>query len=459
MLAPLLAAACAAALLHAAAAVHRISWQDVADVAPVLEAQGISSHRFDAYLERLRDANRRRVREGDLDHLVFYVLQSRRFTSLPAIEPALSAKALVEALDEPRRGAFLKGESAPSPPIVPHPVGARIGAFLRALDSPGGDARLAYFRSLVRAATPPGPARRTAIEAEYVRAMRFLYEKEFAARRPNASPDAAAALYRSRGLSTDTAVEAGFLVYQGLGIVKALDPAARIRRVLIVGPGLSLAPRTALMDDGPPESYQPWSVIDALLGLGLSDAGDLEVIAADINPRVVAHLRRAASSPPMLTLATELGESDTLSLTKEFRDYFGSLGGAVGGTSVQPQAGGRLRKTVAIRAGIARVLRAETLDVTTERFDEPRFDLIVATNVLPYFDDVPLTLAMSNISAMLAPGGTFLHNEARPLMNGLTAAVGLPLRQSRHAVIAAVRGAPAPLGDSVWVHRKAPPQS
>ena len=35
---------------------------------------------------------------------------------------------------------------------------------------------------------------------------------------------AVAGLYRSRGLSTDTAVEAGFLVATGLGILKALEP-------------------------------------------------------------------------------------------------------------------------------------------------------------------------------------------------------------------------------------------
>ena len=56
---------------------------------------------------------------------------------------------------------------------------------------------------------------------------------------------------------------------------------------------------------------------------------------------------------------------------------------------------------------------------------------------------------------MLAPGGMFLHNEGRPVMGTVTDAVGLPFEQSRHVVIATVRGAPAPLFDSVWLHRKA----
>ena len=62
---------------------------------------------------------------------------------------------------------------------------------------------------------------------------------------------------------------------------------------------------------------------------------------------------------------------------------------------------------------------------------------------------------MSNVSRMLVPGGVFLHNEARPLMQALTAAAGMPVEQSRHAIIATVKGAPAPLFDSVWLHRKA----
>ena len=122
----------------------------------------------------------------------------------------------------------------------------------------------------------PSPRPRNAKAAlvdEYLRVMRFVYEKEFVAQRAPRPADAVADLYRSRGLSTDTAVEAGYLVSIGLGIVKALEPDRRIRRVLIVGPGLDLAPRTGMLEAGPPESYQPWAVIDALVASGLSRLG------------------------------------------------------------------------------------------------------------------------------------------------------------------------------------------
>ncbi len=99
------------------------------------------------------------------------------------------------------------------------------------------------------------------------------------------------------------------------------------------------------------------------------------------------------------------------------------------------------------------MVTAEQLDVVTQRLQGATFDLVIATNILPYFDDVELALAMSNISAMLSPGGILLHNEPRPALREIGSAVGLPLEQSRQATIARVAGAP-PLADTIWLHRR-----
>ena len=419
--------------------VRTISWEDTGPLRPRVAAAGLTAHTFPSDIERIQQENARRVREGDLDHLVFFLLQSTQFTALPPIEPAISAKALVEAADSQMAAA----------------VRARTTALIRALASPSRDPRLSYFRELVTVTFPVANDREAALQREYARVMKFVYDKEFVAQR--AGPDAVASLYRARGLSTDTAVEAGYVVYLGLGVAKALRPDHRIRRVLIIGPGLDLAPRTGLLETGPPESYQPWAVMDALIGLGLSRADDLEVVGADINTRVVQHLRRARAAPPALTLVSGIQESATMSMSADYRDYFASLGRAIGTPrgSVGRDASGHLRKTVAVGTPAARALTAETLDIVTQSLAGPAFDLIVATNILPYFDDTALLLAMTNVSRMLAPGGVFLHNEARPLLHEVTAALGMPAEQSRHAIIASIKGAPAPLFDSVWVHRKA----
>jgi hypothetical protein len=122
------------------------------------------------------------------------------------------------------------------------------------------------------------------------------------------------------------------------------------------------------------------------------------------------------------------------------------------GTSSTANPAGHLSKTVRVDPAVARVLHAESLDIVAERLPPPAFDLVIATNVLPYFDDVELALALANVTSMLAPGGLFLHNENRPAMEELTASVGLRLEQARHAIIANVRGGP-PLADSVFLHR------
>jgi len=443
----------------ASSRVASIGWNDLAPLRNQLAAAGQTEQTFPGYVARLRQTHAERVRTGDLDHLVFYMLQSTSFTSLPPIEPALSAKALVDGLREPERTAFLEGRHVPAD-ISPD-VRARIAALLPKLQAPGTDPRRRYFGELVAAIEPGAKDHSALLRREYARAMRFVYEKEFVAQRAAAPAQAVADLYRSRGLSTDTAVEAGYLVSIGLGVVKSLEPNRPVRRVLIVGPGLDLAPRTSLLEVGPPESYQPWAVIDALVTLGLSRLDALQVVAADINPRVVSHLRRARDNPPTLQLISEIKDDDTVSLSNEFRTYFDELGRGIATPAAPPVAmapvGGHLRRNVAVGEPAARTLQVQQLDIVVDRLigDDAAFDLVIATNILPYFDDVELAMAVSNIASMLAPGGVFLHNEARPALAGIAKAAGLPAEQSRHAVIATVRAAKAPLFDSVWVHRKA----
>ncbi len=414
-----------------------ITWQDVAPLHKRLEAGGITAVTFASYVDRVRQDNARRVREGDLDHLIFYALQSTHFTKLPPIEPAVSAKTLVDSGNR-----------------IPSNVQPRIRELLKAIESPSGDPRLTYFRALVHSTFPIENERQRALLAEYRRVMKFVYEKEFVAQRRGA--DAVADLYRARGLSTDTAVEAGYVVYNGLGVIKSLEPTRQIRRVLIVGPGLDLAPRTSLIETGPPESYQPWAVVDALLSLALSRPENLVVVGGDINPRVVARINQERTVPPILALVSGIVESPTVRITAEYRDYFTRLGREIrnGSWVSTPAVSGHLSKSIGVRPEIAQSVTAAQLDIVVDRLSISSFDLIIATNILPYFDDTQLSLATSNIAAMLAPDGIFLHNEPRPVLGDITDAVGLRFEQLRRMTIASVSGGAAPLTDVVMLHRK-----
>jgi len=168
---------CASAILLTGAQQQTASgptaWPDLAPLHKQLDARGISEAALPTYLDRLRQTHAARVREGDLDHLIFYLLQSQAFTTIPAIEPALSAKALVEGFELKEREAFLRTGAA-NVARVPEGVRARIGALLRALGAPSRDERILYFGELVQATFPQAAERANGLSREYLRVMRFV---------------------------------------------------------------------------------------------------------------------------------------------------------------------------------------------------------------------------------------------------------------------------------------------
>jgi hypothetical protein len=149
-----------------------------------------------------------------------------------------------------------------------------------------------------------------------------------------------------------------------------------------------------------------------------------------------------------------LRQTAGLTLESDYREYFALLGTAIA-ASREPvtESNGRLTKVVRVQPSAAQVITAAPLDIVTERLQGAPFDLVIATNILPYFDDVELALAIGNIAAMLSPGGILLHNEPRPTLRALADAACMPLEQSRQAPIARVAGAP-PLADAIWIHRR-----
>ncbi|HEV8347602.1 MAG TPA: SAM-dependent methyltransferase [Vicinamibacterales bacterium] len=420
----LIALTCSAS---ASPALREIAWDDVAPpIRSLLGARGVDGASFNAYVADVRRRDRARVRDGDLDHLVYYALQSSAFTNLAPIEPAISAKAFAERSTLPRA------------------VQDRFDALAAALRDRSDDARLRYFREIIARERAGGTPLQQILSEQYARAMRSLYEKEFAG---------VGDVYQRRGLSTDTSVEAGYAVYLGLAALHGLEPERRIRRVLIVGPGLDLAPRTGLVDAGSPRSYQPFAVMDALVALGLAGLDALRIRALDINPRVTDWIARARGTRPRLALISSVDARGGVRFSDDYRAYFTSVGRKVGREQPLPGSGpGHLAKTIQLAPGVTEAIDAATADIVVDRLDE-KFDLIVVTNVLPYLSDPDLLLAMTNIVGMLAPGGVLLHNEPRPLVAEAMHALGLPMIHSRSSVIATVEGARTPLYDAVWLHR------
>lgn len=424
---------------------------DYSDLPAALQHRWSTEAEFAAYVRDVETDTDRRVTEGEREHLIYYALQSATFTTRPRIEPAISGLAFVSRLSQPERNRLVEDPSYLPNAGWPPAERARVADLLNVLRKGPADARLAYFKELLLSGS--GSPSVESVYPDYVRVARFLYRKEVLS-----GGDAAkvSQVYQSRAYSTDTQIEAGFGVYLGLGTTRALEPALRVTNVLVVGPGLDLAPRTDLIDVVAPQSYQPFAVADALVALSLSSERELRIHSIDVNPRVVRFIEAAAREPVTLHLFTGIAEATAQPFSADYRTYVRQLGRAIGDEVAPPRAivsDRRYQHSIAVRSSRAWTMSAQRLNIVAERLvDRGAFDLIVATNVLSYFDDRQLALALSNIAAMLRPGGYLLHNESRAGLVDTADALGLPTLQMRTAVIGGA--ATRPLYDAVWLHQK-----
>lgn len=463
----LFAALCAiiiSANISATAHKRPIRYEDIpAGLHETLNRQGITRDDFDGYITNLNRRTAERETVGENDHLIYFALQSERFTRRPRVEPALSAAEFVRRLSAEEKVPYLK-EPLFIPPVerLPATAAERFKDFINALNEPGADERFNYFRRFITREKLPADSSFQYLYRQYARAMRFLYEKEFAAREiadPKSLAAYVAPLYQDRGHSTDTQVEANFAVHTALAVIKFQSPQARLNNVLVVGPGLDFAPRTDLIDVFEPQSYQPFAVADALLSLKLADPARLRIHCVDINDRVVNHLRGAGKSNQLrLSILTGVADTDARRLSAEYKDYFRQLGQGIGTESRLEGMPARykrhLGKSLLVSPEVAAGVSAENLNIVTERIDpSPQYDLVVVTNVFPYFNPTELLLALANIEAILGKGGYLIHNEARPELFALAAKQGVPVVGSRTMLIASGAGVP-PLHDGVWTHRK-----
>jgi hypothetical protein len=450
---------------------RQIAYADIpADLCEWLEKQGVRADDFSERIAAINRSTAERELRGEYDHLIFFLLQSRRFTRQIRIEPALSAYEFVNGLSESERDRYLAETHDYLPPEekMPKATRDRMNEFIRALDRGADDERMIYFKTLLKKAAPKSLTQAQHLYAEYARSMRFLYRKEFASRKFDKERLAAyiASLYQDRGHSTDTQIESNFAVYTALAALKAGEkaqsPPMRLNKVLIIGPGLDFAPRTDFIDLFGPQSYQPFAVADALLSLKLCDGAELRIDCVDINERVVAHLQSLRRRVEV-TLSILSGVNDVAGrpLSEDYKDYFRNLGGSIGqegALNVSPELSSRLKKSLRIGPDVTDRINAGRLNIITERFERsdgstPNYDLVVVTNVFTYFDSTELLFALTNISAMLAQGGYLIHNELRTVPSFFIKPLGLPLRQARTVLIAPSKN--MPLFDGVAIHQKA----
>jgi hypothetical protein len=84
---------------------------------------------------------------------------------------------------------------------------------------------------------------------------------------------------------------------------------------------------------------------------------------------------------------------------------------------------------VDVRPEVLETLHAARMDVTTQVLSDVNFDLIVATNLLLYFEDRELLTALAGFAAMLAPSGRLLHNDTRFAAKVFGEAMAMPVER------------------------------
>jgi len=317
-------------------------------------------------------------------------------------------------------------------------IAARLDDLLTALAAPGNDERRLFARSLLQrrglrfaTAADRDAARMYLLQAIIrVAGEQDQIDQELGATsssNPMAEFVERSRLFRTRGLSLDASLIPNYALEQALAAMKArglIEPGA-VRRVAIVGPGLDFADKDVGFDFYSPQTLQPFAVLDSLTRLGLAPATGPEIALLDISPRILDHVTRARERA-----SRNIGYTLNLPLPKstpwlpEVRSYWQRFGDRIGAPAATrpPTAIADLAEVRGVRARPAAVGRmsVSNLNIVTQRLDGEPFDLVIATNVLIYYDVFEQALAMSNVEAMLKPGAFLLANVSAPDLKSVT---------------------------------------
>ena len=383
-----------------------------------------------AWIERHDKEVRARLEQGDEDTIVNWMLFGTSFTSRPrAVLGAVEGDSPASAAE---RDVILRR--------TVELIGARLDDLLKALANPGTDERRLFARRLLER---KGQRFSTAAGLDGIRqyllgaVMRVAQEQEQVDQELGATSggDSIAAfvqrsrLFRTRGLSLDTSLLPNYALEQSMAAMKArgLLKAGDLKRVAIVGPGLDFADKDVGFDFYPQQTLQPFAVLDSIkrLGLGPSSPAGTEIVLLDISPRVIDHVTQArARAVKGIGYTLHLPLSRATPWVPEIRKYWQTFGNQIGAPAQAPASKAILDQVElrAVRATPAAVQRLSVanLNIVTQRLDGEAFDLVIATNVFIYYDVLEQALAMTNVEAMLKPGGFLLANVAAPPVRALT---------------------------------------
>jgi SAM-dependent methyltransferase len=375
--------------------------------------------------ENARDREiRSRLNRGEADSIVNLILFGTSFTQRPRVTSGS------RATTQP------SGNIVDS--VVKQLIRARIQDFAKAVLSPGSDQRLLFAADWLKqeGVDIRGPAADQRIAAILAaNTQRVLDERHAYSAAIDAAKkegDAASvfvarsSLYRDRGLSLDTSFRPNYAIQRSLAEAKAAGLLRQIRRAAVIGPGLDFTDKRSGYDFYPIQTLQPFALIDSLRRLRMTEASGPSIEIIDLSSRVLGHVRLAAARArkgASYTLQVPL-DQNTRWLPETY-NYWQSFGSEIGRTAhaLSPPQGVEVRmRAVNISPDVVSLLRAADLNVVLQHLPLPedrQFDLMIATNVMVYYQPFEQALALQNIAAMLRKGGLLLTNNALPEVPGV----------------------------------------
>ena len=234
--------------------------------------------------------------------------------------------------------------------------------------------------------------------------------------------------FKDRGISTDSNLYPDYTIELHLRkmMEQGLLKPGSVRRVAIVGPGLDFVNKNFGSDFYPPQTTQPFALIDSLARLGLADPASVDVYTFDISARVNRHIERArktaaAGKPYTIQLLCTPLEQWEAAYRAGFLDYWQKFGDRIGKPATRiavPAAAAEIwNRAVTIHPGVVMRITPVDMNVVYQTLPLPpeqQFDLVIGTNIFVYYGALEQALARANLATMIRPGGFLLTNEILP---------------------------------------------
>ena len=438
---------CSAVVFSANRNVRYLSFADVAETLRMFADSGLpgseiaNSDAWDRWIREQDAQVRARIDRGIEDSISNLILYGTSYTNLPRLENPESAVAQDGQISQ----AAL----------------ARVDALVRAIGAATPNERIRIARDfLQRRGIAEGGVQHFLTEnlqrlAEEQRAYRKKLETVERSGDLDQKLSTRGTLYQARGLSADTSLLVNYALEDTLRTlsVKGVLAEGSIRNIAVIGPGLDFTNKHSGYDFYPLQTIQPFAVMETVLRLKLGKPGEVEVVTMDLNPGVNTHIARlvrdARASRAYTVQLPRDKAMDWPQPAVAYWEHFGEIIGVQAKPLSAPQALGDVTlRAVAIAPRFASRVTPLNLNVVAQcaELEQGRgFDLVIATNILVYYDRFQQALAMASIARMMSPGGIFLANDA------LSAHHVQSLEfLDRHTVAFATSG---PYGDNVLAYR------